>query len=160
MLLPFRTATIVLIPMLVGALALAAAVSIAFLFNRATPVHVERPVLQIQAGVELPEGLTANWLVETTLVSLRERVGKLAATGPGVDGPDTDFYSPSAQEARGDRDRERLEIGLRCQSGLCVYGATRVSDGQAESRQAVLFPDTALSEWQQLIHAAVETLYP
>jgi tRNA A-37 threonylcarbamoyl transferase component Bud32 len=143
-----------------GALALTAAMSIAFLLNRATPVHVERPVLQIQAGVELPEGLTANWLMETTLASLRERVGKLAATGPGVDGPDAVFYSPSVQEARGDRDRERLEIGLRCQSGLCVYGATRVRDGRTDSRQAILFPDTALSQWQQLIHAAVEALYP
>jgi hypothetical protein len=110
--------------------------------------------------MELPREVSSRWLVDETLQALRSRQGSLALSGPGVGEDDAVVYSPSAAGARGGRAPERLRIGLRCRSGLCIFGLTRECEGESRYQQAVLLPEAPAWQWQQLIRSAVAALYP
>lgn len=142
-----------------GALALALPALV--LLGGSTAVHLERPVLQLEAGIELPQEVSADWLVEETLRALRGRLGRLDLSGPGVaDAGDGIIRSPGAASELGGPVPERLSIGLRCRAGLCFYGVTREGRGESRYEQAVLLPETPAWQWRQLIHTAVAALYP
>ena len=149
-----RTALLACLPLL-----LVAVLSL-YLFKGATSIHIERPLLQIEANTELPEELSSDWLVNETLAALRMQLGDIAPKGPGAGVQESTFYSPSAEQARPRPPQETLQIGLRCHSGLCVYGVTRECGDETGYQQAVMFPDMSLSQWRQLIRSAIEALYP
>ncbi len=144
-----------------GAVALVLALTALVLLGGSTAVHVERPVLQVEAGIELPGEVSADWLVAETLRALGTRLGRLEPSGPGVADPgDGVVYSPGAAGARGGPLPERLSIGLRCRAGLCFYAVTREGRGESRYQQAVLLPEAPTWQWRQLIDTAVAALYP
>ena len=143
-----------------AAAAVAIAGSLAW-FGGSTAVRVERPLVQVEAGTRLPAEVSASWLVDETLLALRDRRGSLELSGPGLGAAaEARIYSPSAAAARGGPDPERLQIDLRCRSGLCIYGITREGEGESRYRQAVLLPEAPVEAWRQMIGAAVAALYP
>lgn len=143
----------------VGAVALAL-VALVWLGD-STAVRVERPVLRVEAGTDLPEPVSSRWLAEETVQALRSHRRSLTLSGPGVaEHAGAVLYSPSAAAARGGPAPERLRIGLDCRSGICVYGLTREGAGESRYQQAVLLPEAPVWQWRQLIRSAVAALYP
>lgn len=126
-----------------------------------THVHIAAPEVRLANGVRLPEGLSRRWLVEQVSGALSSRLGALRVTGPIGATPVTTLHSASAMPGAAMPAAEQLRLGLRCEQLVCVFVAGRRSAaGERSNRQAVLFPDMPLQEWQEIVRETAAALYP
>jgi tRNA A-37 threonylcarbamoyl transferase component Bud32 len=132
----------------------------AYFLSRPLPLYVEQPLMELQAGFNLPQEVTADWLVASTLQAVEGRFGRLRPTGPGVGAGQSIYYSPSAARSQPAPRKERLSVELRCRPGMCIYGVNWQRGERQDYRQAILLPDMPLRRWRQLIGNTVASLQP
>jgi len=125
-----------------------------------TRVHIEAPVLQLDAGAELPAEVSGRWLVEEVSEAMREQLGPLLVTGPIGATPVTTLYGDPALREPPEPPTERLQLGLRCIDLLCVFAVTRNSGGRQANQQAVLFADMSSRQWRDIVRTTTRALYP
>ena len=125
----------------------------------ATLVHIDEPVLRLDARVELPEEVSGGWLVQQVTGAVTERLGPLRVTGPVGATPVTTLNSSVARAGELEA-QERLQLDLRCINLFCVFVVSRNWQGQQASRQAVLFPDMSARQWRDIVRSTTLALYP
>ena len=140
---------------ILGFCLIAIALSIRYFFPGEVLIHIEQPVVQVAAGIDLPSDVSAAWLVDQVKEAAEWRLGKIAVTGPvGATVSHILYASPPIREPR-----EQLSVALRCNSSLCVFSVTRREGDRHDSEQVVLFPDMPVSDWTQTIQSAARELY-
>jgi hypothetical protein len=127
--------------------------------SQETHVHIAAPEFRLASGVQLPRGLSRIWLVEEVSGAVSTRLGPLRVTGPIGATPVTTLRTDRVLGAASAP--EQLELGLRCEQLLCVFvAARRTALGERINRQAVLFPDMSLQQWQEIVRETAKALYP
>jgi serine/threonine protein kinase len=134
-----------------GVLLLTGTVAALVLLSFPRPRHIalQPPELAVARQVELPEGLSLDWLhtqvcTAATSVDRRLRFHDAPTACSRADrGPAVSQEAPPPDE--------HLQLALRCERQLCLVGLTR-GQGEDESyRQAVLMPDMPLAQWSAVI---------
>ncbi len=124
------------------------------------PVHIGEPMLRLEAGVELPRGLSRDWLVAQVRGALDQRLGGVHVTGPFGERGDLTLYLDGEGISPPPPALERVAIELRCPESFCVLDVIRERQGERGERQAVLFPDMSLERWGDIVRATTAALYP
>ncbi len=129
------------------------------LHRRVALVQFEEPSISFSAPVDLPRGMSRQWLLGEVKAALGERLGELYVIGPVGAATATTLYSESAQLKLPSQAEQVFQTGLRCVEDLCVFAITRKQDGKIFNRQGVMFADMSLQQWQDIVRTTTRALY-
>lgn len=124
-----------------------------------TPVRFTKPQTSIAADVELPPEVSRAWLLREVKHVLHEELGNMRVLGPVGTDPRTVLYANGAPRGWNEGPEQIFHLTLRCGEGLCVFAITRERDGARDNRQATLFPDMPLHQWQEIVRDTTLSLY-
>ncbi len=125
-------------------------------------VHIAEPELAVAAGVQLPAGFTARWLVEQVARVVEDRLAPVYFTGAAGVPPQATLSTArlSAREAAGTADGERLQLTLRCIDLLCVLAIRRHWQDRERDQRTLLYPDLPVERWRDAVREVTASLYP
>ena len=125
--------------------------------ERETIVHIDAPVMEWRGAAQVPEEVSAAWLVEQAKRVLGRELGNIRVRGPIGATPDTVFRAG----VNGDPGEpvEKLQIQLQCSDGLCAFAVGRDREGQLRYRQALLLDGMTLEQWTAIVSEATAALY-
>jgi len=144
----------------VGLVLLVALPLVPLLEPRERHVHIAEPELALGAGVQLPAGFTARWLVEQVVRVVEDQLAPVYFTGAvGVPPRTTLSTADLNAQAAAPSEGERLRLTLRCIDLLCVLAIQRRWQGRELDQRALLYPDLPVERWRDTVREAAASLY-
>lgn len=124
--------------------------------GRATPIWVEKIVVDIHTDAVLPPELSGEWLVDETLRVIAENLGPVELYGPGAPADYNTTYHVGGRKPETD---EQLQLALRCTPAICLYQVSRYVGDGVKHAQALLTSGTPISRWREILRQKVAENY-
>jgi serine/threonine protein kinase len=145
--------------MVVGVVAVAGVPLVTALTGGQTPVRFAEPTFTLSTSAYLPAEVSRRWLLHEVKSTLAEQLGPLRVIGEVGAPTPTTLNSPSVKREKLPEPEEEFQIALRCTVDLCVFELSRVHDEARYNRQGLLFPDSSLAQWRDVVRSTTQALY-
>ena len=121
-------------------------------------VHLEKPVVHVSAGAELPQGVSAPWLVGELSAEIRRQAGDVHLTAAEGGAAPAVIYAPGRSPAE-QAPSEEFSLALDCDVRFCLLDLRRRRDGLEYQAQSLLPRRAGLTRWRNDLRRAARSLY-